>query len=1074
MILKSHSHNRDGWVRLRSNDPRDTPRINFNSFQTATKPGQSETDPDVLALLDGVKFVQGIFKHAWWTIKGVIHPEPKFLSSDAGINEWIRRDAWGHHASGTCRMGPDKDPDAVLDTRFRVRGVRNLRVVDASIFPRIPGYFIVTNIYMASEKAADVILDDARRTAGETPKTYPAELRALEIRAIATRRAKLAASTADMAAKTAVSEPEQVSFSCLTETTASAPIWTEGAWRDDVTGLALSGGGIRSSTFCLGILQALARHQRLRTFDFLSTVSGGGYIGSFLGRFYDRLRPNAAEGTPLTSAASPADRVEQELVSPDSKIIDWLRKHGNYIAPRGESDGRTNVAVFVRNLLSIHLVVGLAIFTLFGIANILRYGFDLFGAAGSLATSETTLPLTRLMMSWFGPFFSSWFLVVDLLILILVLPRIVGYWIVSQDKHETFSLVPTLMLFFVAGGLLYLGVSDGLKAEMVSIGLALLISLGYVESAWSRGRQMEDATGTGNVETQRLRTRNYFTEDLGLALGLTGIAIGFALIDTIGFGLQEWLAQNNVTYVKAFAALGAAIATAFPIMRIVADFIAARQDGPPNVLRRLLTRDMLLGLMALALFALPLILYSFSAHVAFSGDGGFWRGVSITLVTAGLTLVLALPQAVPFVNRSSLAQTYSARLARAFLGASNPLRQRPGGIDVTEVIPGDDVPSIVDYRPHEASGPFHLINVTIDQTVDKASLLRRRDRQGDILAVSCLAMSVGEKFHSAWERDGADTEHHKAPTRLVPLGRATSGEHPLLDTLHRPAEHAEMLSLRQWIGISGAAIDPGRGAGTNLGMALLSGIVNLRTGYWWDSSIAEAYRAGFPTLSLLRRCLYVLPRVFTTQSLLLREWVARFPGTWERFWHFSDGGFFECLGGYELIRRRVPRIVICDGCADPRYEFGDLGELVRKVRVDFGARIESFTIDEVARLVPEALLPLLGTQDELRPSVDPQGRVIGTNTRHAGLFWVHYPDGSRRSVLMLIKAKLSGDETADVENYHAIHPEFPHEGTADQFFDEAQWESYRKLGEHLGDPLFSTSDPNIRDWFWRIPLTPSM
>ena len=64
---------------------------------------------------------------------------------------WIRRDAWGLLACGTCRMGPDRDPNAVLDSRFRVRGVTGLRIVDASIFPKIPGYFIVANIYMASE-----------------------------------------------------------------------------------------------------------------------------------------------------------------------------------------------------------------------------------------------------------------------------------------------------------------------------------------------------------------------------------------------------------------------------------------------------------------------------------------------------------------------------------------------------------------------------------------------------------------------------------------------------------------------------------------------------------------------------------------------------------------------------------------------------------------------------------------------------------------------------------------------------------------------------------------------------------
>jgi choline dehydrogenase len=78
------------------------------------------------------------------------------------VKDFIKNEAWGHHASCSCPIGADEDPRAVLDSRFRVRGVDNLRVVDASVFPRIPGFFIVVPIYMISEKAADIILEDAR------------------------------------------------------------------------------------------------------------------------------------------------------------------------------------------------------------------------------------------------------------------------------------------------------------------------------------------------------------------------------------------------------------------------------------------------------------------------------------------------------------------------------------------------------------------------------------------------------------------------------------------------------------------------------------------------------------------------------------------------------------------------------------------------------------------------------------------------------------------------------------------------------------------------------------------------
>jgi choline dehydrogenase-like flavoprotein len=85
------------------------------------------------------------------------------VGSDDQLRQFVRDNAWGHHASCSCKIGADDDPDAVLDSNFRVRGVQGLRVVDASIFPKIPGFFIVSSIYIAAEKAAAVIHADANQ-----------------------------------------------------------------------------------------------------------------------------------------------------------------------------------------------------------------------------------------------------------------------------------------------------------------------------------------------------------------------------------------------------------------------------------------------------------------------------------------------------------------------------------------------------------------------------------------------------------------------------------------------------------------------------------------------------------------------------------------------------------------------------------------------------------------------------------------------------------------------------------------------------------------------------------------------
>jgi choline dehydrogenase len=157
-ILKAHTLNTAGEVTLRSADPRDTPSIRFHYFSE----GNDSAQDDLRAVVAGVKFVremnQEIDKAVGMT---EVWPGPS-VGSDEEIATFIQQEAWGHHASCTNPIGPADDPAAVLDSRFRVHGTTGLRVVDASVFPRIPGYFIVSAVYMIAEKASDVILEDTR------------------------------------------------------------------------------------------------------------------------------------------------------------------------------------------------------------------------------------------------------------------------------------------------------------------------------------------------------------------------------------------------------------------------------------------------------------------------------------------------------------------------------------------------------------------------------------------------------------------------------------------------------------------------------------------------------------------------------------------------------------------------------------------------------------------------------------------------------------------------------------------------------------------------------------------------
>ena len=150
VVLKGHSGNRAGEVTLRSDDPRETPYINFHSFE-----GGGEKDME--AMLEGVRFVRRLI--APLKQQKLIADEelPGEHLDDEQLRSFIRSNAWGHHASSTCAIG-QRDAHGVLDSNFRVHGTQGLRVVDASVFPRIPGLFIVSAIYMIAEKAADVIL----------------------------------------------------------------------------------------------------------------------------------------------------------------------------------------------------------------------------------------------------------------------------------------------------------------------------------------------------------------------------------------------------------------------------------------------------------------------------------------------------------------------------------------------------------------------------------------------------------------------------------------------------------------------------------------------------------------------------------------------------------------------------------------------------------------------------------------------------------------------------------------------------------------------------------------------------
>jgi choline dehydrogenase len=161
IILKAHSRNNAGTVTLKSKDPRDMPAINFNYYGTGVNEN-GEGDKDLQATYEGFQFARkafdslipldGDFDEVW---------PGNNVTQKEDAKQFLMDEAWGHHASCTCPIGSEDDPMAVLDSEFKVRGTEGLRVVDASVFPKIPGFYIALPLYMVAEKASDVIIKAA-------------------------------------------------------------------------------------------------------------------------------------------------------------------------------------------------------------------------------------------------------------------------------------------------------------------------------------------------------------------------------------------------------------------------------------------------------------------------------------------------------------------------------------------------------------------------------------------------------------------------------------------------------------------------------------------------------------------------------------------------------------------------------------------------------------------------------------------------------------------------------------------------------------------------------------------------
>lgn len=1017
VILKAYTDNNQGVVRLHSADPLDTPKINFHSFDQRSKGAAY----DIEALCEAIEVVRKINGDVT-VFDNEVQPGSTRADGSPQLKQWIKDEAWGHHACGTCRMGSEphrtdtsvlKDTEAVLDSSFRVHGVNNLRVVDTSIFPYIPGYFIAVPTFMIGEKAADVLLDDS--------DDYPQQLEAVEAAAILARR-------------TAVDPKYQ------------APETDTAKLPKDTIGLALSGGGIRSATFCLGLVQALAKCHRLRDIDIVSSASGGGYTAAFLGRLFTRMRPDLPDK---------AARVESILKG--SPEINWLRRNAQYINGGGRGDALFDAAIVLRNLASVHLWLGILLFGVFGLIRWLAITF-----------LGDVMPVTL-----FGATLSAWWWLPGVMLVLAVLPPAIGYWLVMQDPtRNRRALLPLLVWLTFLGCAIY---GLALPAITAWCGVAIVVLLlglllqegarwGIPNTTASMRWALPDDPDEDNPADKSAIVRNRLTRLFGVGLFGFAVSILWVVLDS---GAQ--FAAGDMPMI-GWSIVG--LAPLLPLLRGAATgLLKGSPSGAVSSFAKALGLPILIGTVTFTLVFLLLMYVNMLAHLVFLRDlqVGTWSVIAALLVSA------VLGQTLTLLNLSSLQQAYSQKLVRTFLGASNDARVHPAGTHTPVPVNVSDLGDDIDfdaYHPERTGGPLHLVGTCLNNSVDPLSGNLLRDDKGMPMCLGPAGISVGRRFHALWGGRDSDTPARQAPVAAINVAPDPNQFHVLARSDDKPVI-VERLRLGQWMAISGAAYTTGSGRNTQLWRSLILGLVNLRIGYWWNSGIPAGQRPGHYPPSLWRAFKSLPSTVFSLQSSLLNEWRGYFAGPAERLWYLSDGGHFDNTGLYELIRRRLPIMLAVDATSDPNYVFDDLALLTRQVRLDFGAEIKWLRPVRTSTENPPpdmsgwnafATPGQIGSVPPwIKTKVEPDAIGAIEDMKRPGPFGaalaqVTYSDGHPSGWLLLVKPCLFADLPTDLRTYAAMHEPFPNETTLDQFFDDNQWEAYRMLGETAGSKLFAEPD----------------
>lgn len=905
-----------------------------------------------------------------------------------------------------------------------------------------------------------------------------------------------------------------------------------------LVGLALSGGGVRSATFSLGALQALARHGLLRRIDYLSSVSGGGFAGGWLSRC---LHAHGGDIAALERTLAPP------AGSGEAPELRFLRQYSNYLAPQGgmfSADTWTLFGTYLRNT-GLNLVMLLAwmcallllprfavwavhrVVTPGGpwshlgdaawITGVLLFLFAVFCIALSISSKPESsrglrrFPLSQAAVLWcinlpllLAGFLGSlglWrhggtFPAADLPSRLdgrwtwLLAPGLVYFivwacgWYLAHDRSSPFrrvgytvcaagaaavllvlieagrvfapgmvALLPfapfvaagqlTLLLCWAVGLLLlfagWLTIYTRLRADpplrdltraelgeglshflcaMGALTLGTLLLLGGLAALPDPAKHplLNNAIALGTFGMPLMMA--LFAATMTLMIGLVGrlysdasrewwsrqgawtaiFALGWLAVYGVCFfcaPLLHWAWLTYEPWSNLGTLLGWLAMTAFGLKAGSGVATGARTVRDPrlDLAARLAPYVFAVGIVAL----LSSLVQAAVARPRVDCPGARLACVlaahaEATLATSGTTLTLALAGLLGAalllgwrvdINKFSLYMLYRNRVVRAWFGAANRTR-RPHPF--TGFDPNDDL-LLSELR---YARPYPIVNTALNLVGGQELAWQTR-------------RTASFAFTPRW--CGYQGATHGAPFgcyRPTEQYAARSGV---------GSDDDAGVRLGMAVALSGAAASPNMGAHSSAPLNFLMTMFNVRLGRWCPNPRRPTWTSASPPIGL-----------FSLLAELFGQLDADAP-----YVHLSDGGHFDNLGIYELVRRRCRLVIALDVGSDRQLAFEDLGNTIRRCATDLHVRIEL----DVSRMAAA------------------DSGLCGASCAAGTIRYSQADRGAPDGVLLYIKPAIVGSENADLLNYRKLHPDYPHESIADQWFDEAQFESYRALGEHV-------------------------